>query len=337
MTNNKLIEDFFKIMFSKDYFKQDEAYHRVINSGFKILKVVHENLNGSFRNQQNHNAMILFQMSMSKGLAIRNLIKGYSYENFETKQISNPIIDPTTIAALTRTQFEAFSSFYNIFNSNKNQDVVQFLHDIWMLAGLKERQKINIPKDSNRIRQSEKEKVDIEKLIESIKNNPIFLMQTEENKNKILKWLSKGKFELVCNEYEVSLLSQKDLFLNSGVNEAFSDLYRFLSWFIHPSFISVLQFSQMFEMEYNVEHSYSIAKTSRIIMSMFIVEYCQYFEVAMKEFQKLPKIDQLIIYFDNKSYRNNHDFHVDSLNDLFDEFNLNLMKNEFTKHDNKNK
>ncbi|GEM_PF-6776500 len=49
---------------------------------------------------------------------------------------------------------------------------------------------------------------------------------------------------------------------------------------------------------------------------MLIVEYCTYFQIAKEEFLKLPKIDQLLIYFDNKTYRAENNFSIEAWKDL---------------------
>lgn len=41
---------------------------------------------------------------------------------------------------------------------------------------------------------------------------------------------------------------------------------------------------------------------------MLIADYTTYFDVAMEEFKNLPKIDQLIIHSDNKTFRPNSEF-----------------------------
>jgi hypothetical protein len=49
---------------------------------------------------------------------------------------------------------------------------------------------------------------------------------------------------------------------------------------------------------------------------MLIVEYCTYFPIAKEEFLKLPKIDQLLVYFDNKTYRSENHFSIEAWRDL---------------------
>lgn len=313
---NNLAIDFFRLVVFDDNQSREESYHRVLNSAFKILSPVHQKVNGKLRTQQNQDAMILFQMAISKGLAIRELLKGCPYENRETGAVSAPVIDPTTIAALTRTQYEAFSVFHNIYIANEDQNVVDLLHNIWVIAGLKERQRGSTPKHPEHIAKAEKEAKEIDYLITRIQSNPIFLVHSEDQQQKILDWIEKRKFEIVYRKNKLVLLPHRDMFLNTGVNEVFSNQYSILSWFIHPSYVSVLQFGQMFEKEFNEEHTYTFLRVSRIIMSMLIVDYCKYFSVAMEEFGKLSKVDQLIIYTDNKTYRSNHDFSTDAFKDL---------------------
>lgn len=309
---NNLAIDFFRLVVFDDKQSKEESYHRVLNSAFKILRSVHQKVDGKLRTQQNQDAMILFQMAISKGLAISELLKGCPYENRETGAVSAPIIDPTTIAALTRTQFEAFSVFHNIYIANEDQNVINLLHNLWVIAGLKERQRGNVGENPEHIAKAEKEAGEIDQLILQIQSNPIFLERSKEQQQKILGWIEKRKFEVVFRNNKFVQLPHRDMFLSTGVNEVFSNQYSILSWFIHPSYVSVLQFGQMFKNEFNEEHTYTFLRISRIIMSMLIVDYCKYFSVAMDEFEKLSKIDQLLIYTDNKTYRSNHNFSTDA-------------------------
>src|SRR5690554_3981842 len=235
---NNLAIDFFRLVVFDDNESRKESYHRVLNSAFKILSPVHQKVNGKLRTQQNQDAMILFQMAISKGLAIKDLLKGCQYENRETGAVSAPLVDPTTIAALTRTQYEAFSVFHNIYNANKDQNIVDLLHNLWVIAGLKERQRGNVSEHPEHIAKAEKEAREIDQLILQIQSNSIFLERPEEQKQKILGWIEKRKFEIVFRNNKFVLLPHRDMFLSTGVNEVFSNQYAILSWSIHPSYVS---------------------------------------------------------------------------------------------------
>lgn len=313
--NPTLSTEYFRLMLSETKEDKKETYSKVVDAGFQILNPVHEKIIGDLRTAQNQDAMILFQMVMSKGLAIQKLIDGIDYKNPKTK-ISTNILDPTSIAALTRTQFEAFSNFHNIYLSSKDQNVINLLHDIWVVAGLNERQRGIEPTVEEHKTKAAQETKKIDGLIERIKVNSVFCKEETNKQGKILDWISKRKFEITYRNDKLVLLSQKDLFLNSGVNEAFENQYSLLSWFVHPSYISVLQFGQMYEQKFNEQHAYTFLRISRIIMSMLIADYTMYFPIAIEEFRSLPKIDQLIIHSDNKTFRPNNEFKSDAMEDL---------------------
>jgi hypothetical protein len=319
-----LSTEYFRLMLSETKEDKKESYSKVVDAGFQILNPVHEKIIGDLRTAQNQDAMILFQMVISKGLAIQKLIDGVDYKNPKT-EITTNILDPTSIAALTRTQFEAFSNFHNIYLSSKDQNVIDLLHDLWVIAGLNERQRGFEPTIEEHKIKAAQEKSKIDGLIERIKVNSVFCQEDTNKQGKILDWISKRKFEITYRNNKLVLLSQKDLFLNSGVNEAFENQYSLLSWFVHPSYISVLQFGQMYEKNFNEQHAYTFLRISRIIMSMLIADYNTYFDVAMEEYKNLPKIDQLIIHSDNKTFRPNSEFKSDAMADLENEI-VELLK-----------
>lgn len=302
-------------MFAETSEYKRNAYSKVIDAGFQILQPVHQKIIGSKRTRQNQDAMILFQMVLSKGLAIQKLIEGAEYRNPKTG-ISTSILDPTSIAALTRTQFEAFSTFHNIYISNSDENIVELLHDIWVVVGLKERQRGFDPTHEEHKIKAKLEEQQINELLVKIQANPIFRKEEIEKQAKILGWIQSRKFEIAYRNNKLVLLSQKELFTNSGVNEAFENQYALLSWFVHPSYISVLQFGQMYEQNFYEENANTMLRISRIIVSMLIVDYITYFEEALEEFKTLPEIDQLIIHSDNKTFRSKSDFKTDAMDKL---------------------
>jgi hypothetical protein len=317
--SENLALDFFRLLIIK-VTKEDklEAYHRVLDLAFKIMSPVHQKMGAKLRTHQNQDAMILYQMAISKGLAIMGLIDGVEYKNRETGA-SRKFLDPSPIAALTRTQFEAFSTFHNIYNSNEDSNVINLLYDIWVIAGLKERLKGSEPKLQEHKTKAQNDKNTIDKLILRVKNNQIFKDESIEKQKKILDWIDNRKFEVTYRNKKLVLLNQKDMFINAGVNQNFENQYAILSWYIHPSNISVTQFGQMFEKNFNEEHAFTLLNISRIILSMLVVEYCNYFPLAKEEFQNLSKLDQLIVYVDNKTFRFENNFSTDAWKTLDNE------------------
>lgn len=174
-----LSTEYFRLMLTATKEDKRESYSKVVEAGFQILNPVHEKIIGDLRTAQNQDAMILFQMVMSKGLAIQKLIDGVDYKNPKT-EITTNILDPSSIATLTRSQFEAFSIFHNIYLSNNDQNVIDLLHDIWVVAGLKERQKgFEATIEEHQIK-AKKEKEKIDGLLTRIQANPIFCKEEKE-------------------------------------------------------------------------------------------------------------------------------------------------------------
>jgi hypothetical protein len=321
-----LTHDFFRLIANPPSKEDDvEAYERVSNIAFRLMNCVHTKVVAT-RTVQNQDAMILFQMAISKCLAISMLMEGVKYRNRLTGGTAT-ILDPTPVGALVRTQFEAFSAFHNIYNSSSDQNVVDFMYDIWVIAGLNERQRGGVGNNPERQQKAEKEKEQIDQLITRVQLNSVFVSQTEAKQRQILEWISKRKFEMVYRNGTINLSHHRDMFLNSGVNDSFSNQYAVLSWFTHPSYVSVLQFGQMFEKNFNEEHAYTFLHVSRFIISMLIVEYCIYFPEAMEEFGNLERIDQLIVYFDNRTYRSQSEFTTEVFEDLENEI-QEMMKNK---------
>ncbi len=327
--NPSLSTEYFRLMLSEVKADKKKAYSIVLDAGFQILQPVHNKVIGSKRTRQNQDAMILFQMILSKGLAIQKLIEGAEYRNPKIG-ITTSILDPTSIAALTRTQFEAFSTFHNIYISNSDQNIVDLLHDIWVVVGLKERQRGFDPTHEEHKIKAKLEEQQIYEFLLKIQANPIFRKEEIEKQAKILGWIQNRKFEIAYRNNKLVLLTQKELFTNSGVNEAFENQYALLSWFVHPSYISVLQFGQMYEQNFYEENAYTMLRMSRIIVSMLIVDYITYFEEALEEFKTLPEIDQLIIHSDNKTFRSKSDFKTDAMEKLEKEL-VDFYRNKSTR------
>nr|WP_294860494.1 DUF5677 domain-containing protein [uncultured Fluviicola sp.] len=306
----------------------ENAYRYVLDAATIVMQKSPSNLPKKFQTLQINDAFILLQMVVAKGMGILELLDGVSYKNRITNITAQKIVDPTPIAVLTRTQFEAYSTFSNIYNTNNDLNTRDFLHTIWVLAGLNERQRGEDPTKPELLAKKKKEKQDIEDLINKLKQNPKYLNLTPEKQKNVDDWISKRKYEVTFRNGKLVLLSQRDFFLNSGVNEKFSNLYAILSWYVHPTYVSVLQFSQMFNQNTNTEHTYSMLKISRIIISLFLTEYCKLLPPVFEEFKTLPDLNQLIVYTDNKTFRGNDDFHVeamDRLNDLISK-KLNMKK-----------
>lgn len=293
----------------------------ILESGFFLVNEVHSEIDPKERNEQVNDALIVLQMVLGKGLAIKNLIGGLDFDNSINGTKMKELIDPTTIAVLTRTQFEAFANFHNIYNSSNDKDLTNLLYDLWVISGLKYRQATvheDMPEEHRAKAEQEKQK--IERILNAIHENPHYMALDEKQKNWVDERIKKRDFELLFNEGKFSKPGWRELFLNAGVKDVFMSLYSLLSLSTHPSNVSVFQYNQMYEKGFNKEMAYSFLSQSTIIMAFMIAEYCKYFPIAKQKFQELPELHQYLIDSNNGNFRGK-EYEVSGIRDKYkDEF-----------------
>ncbi len=135
----KLSHEYFRLTMEPSPMEEVEVHNMMLETGFSLINSVHDEI--PQRNEQVNDALIVFQMVIAKGLAVKSLAEGLKFHNSLNGKKMQHFLDPTSIAVLARTQFEAFATFHNIFNSTSDQDLTDILYDLWVIAGLKERQR----------------------------------------------------------------------------------------------------------------------------------------------------------------------------------------------------
>lgn len=131
-------EQYLRLFKANNFADSLEAYRLVVDSGMHISLAMHEPLTKNDRNKLIDDALILFQMTMAKGIAVLNIANPINYYNSIGNFSLPDFVDPMAIASLVRPQYEAFTNFNNIFNSTDNEDAREFLNDVWVIAGLKD-------------------------------------------------------------------------------------------------------------------------------------------------------------------------------------------------------
>lgn len=298
-----------------------KCHQMILESGFFLVNAVHSEIDPKERNEQVNDALIVLQMVLGKGLAIKKLIEGLDFANSINGARMRGLLDPTSIAVLTRTQFEAFANFHNIYNSSEDDQLRDLLYDIWVISGLKARQAtVHGDMLEEHRGKAEQEKQKIEKITKKILENPYYLALDEKEKGWVNERIKKRDFELMFKEGKFSKPGWKELFLNAGVRDAFMNHYALLSLNTHPSNVSVFQYAQMFEKEFNEEMAFSFMNQSTIIMAFMIAEYCKYFPLAKSKFTELPDLHQLLIDSYNGNLRS-PEYKVSGIHDKYkDEF-----------------
>lgn len=299
-----LFKQYAELTFEPTPEKVTEGHSIVLEVGFHILNEFHKKIEGKPRTSQEQDALMTYQMVMAKGIAIATLAKGVSFQSKTLNSNISNLLDPTSIAALVRTQFEAFANFYNIYNSSNDENLRDLLYSVWVLAGLKERQRTIDPDISTEQRQKvSREKERIEKISEEIVRNSIYLGLETENQRWFEQQIKKRNFEFIYKDGKITKPGWRELFLNTGASDAFYSMYSLMSLSTHPSNVSVFQFAQMFQMKFNVQMLSSFQDYSKIIMAFMIASYCQYFPQAKLIFDELPRLNRVLIDSINANYR----------------------------------
>lgn len=283
------------------------SHQMMLETGFYLVNEVHGNIKPEQRTEQVNDALIVFQMVLGKGLAIKKLMEGLDFDNAVNGARMRGLLDPTSIAVLTRTQFEAFANFHNIFNSTDDEELTDLLYNMWVISGLKERQRTVAEDMADEHREkAEHEKEKIERIKEAILNNPYYNSLDSDKQKWFRERIKKRDFELLFKDGEFTKPGWRELFLNAEVNDVFMHLYSIMSLSTHPSNVSVFQYAQMFEKEFNSEMAHTFLSHSTIIMAFMIAEYCKYFELAREKFDELPDMHKMLVDSYNGNYRGRH-------------------------------
>lgn len=251
-------------------------------------------------------AKIILQMVLSKTLHIQKAFEGMKYVSPEGKILLNGLLDPTIIGVLARNLFETICAFHLIYLNAKSEGERAILYNLWVISGLKYRQKFTeiISTDANR-EKAENEKKEIERLTDEIKGIDLFKSLDDKNKNKVLTRIKEKDYKIHLRGTEVDCLSWQDvtaLLLNK--NPLFKEMYTYFSLYAHPSYISVMQYSQMFqESNDNVSMGKFNLKFCLTLLSIFLADYLKLFPAALPTFEQASDIDQITMNMYNKMVR----------------------------------
>lgn len=324
-------EKYIRLSQANTYNDSLEAYQIILDSGLQLSKLVHDSLPAQERNELVNDALILFQMTMAKGIAVLNLANSLNYYNSIGDFSLTNLVDPMIMTSVVRAQYEAFTNFHNIFNSTTDNDSKQFLYDAWVMAGLKERgrhyvepteEQLTAMKGERRKNAEENklkfqdEQKKIEFILNRMQQNPFYLKLDDKKRKNLDRELKKRTFQFTLLEGEMVKTSWLDMFLKTGASEVFTPMYSILSMGAHPTNVSVFQYAQMFNENDNLQSAKTLLKFSEKIMCFFIADYCTYILKAKEEYQKLPELNKVIIESANKNMRNKG--HI--LSETYDEF-----------------
>ena len=283
----------------------EESFRIVLDSGIFLSNELFKIKKGKNRTELEQNAMIVFQMVLTKGITLLDLYDGLNYENSLDKKIKlEAYNDPFSMSLLVRNQLESFSNFNNIFLSSEDKNVVELLHNFWILCGLKRRQGfIHDGMDKEHFEKGRKEKETIDQLNSEIESNPVYKSLSDTNRRHVDKVLRRNSFQLKFDGAEFKKTSWGDLFNAASNTSMLKNIYSEMSLKSHPSYVSVFQFAQSATIDKEHSQSSFYLHMSRIIMAFMIFDCVSLFPEAKEVFSELPDLNRALISTLNRNLR----------------------------------
>ncbi|GAB3926473.1 DUF5677 domain-containing protein [Mucilaginibacter myungsuensis] len=246
---------------------------------------------------------LVLQMMFSKLLSLRDMLAGVNFESRDGSRI-NTIIDPTVVAVLVRTLYETVAMFNLVFIIPQFEEERKIMYNLWVIAGLKYRQKFsnNITIDENRQKQIA-EAAEILTLTSEIEKTNVFNSLTDAGKKKIIEQIKKRDYKVKINRNDVELLSWETTIPHMNMDvEKMGPMYNYFSLYAHPSNVAVFQYVNLFDKQKNdyIQMSNFNIATGIKLISFFIANYIQLFPKVKEIFENLPLIDQIMINYHSK-------------------------------------
>lgn len=269
---------------------------QLIDSAFFLLgKQNPETITSKYR----QDAFILFQMSTLRCVSTLELSNECDFRN-DLNTSALRILDPFSVNALVRTLFESYCNFHSIYIQSKSDNETALKHDLWVLSGLKYRQQFPATIEEHQLKK-QSEKDEIETLLNSVKNNSVFVQLDAKSQTNILDGIDKKKWHVAIDGNKAHIAHWQELFKSVISNQHFDKLYTALSLNTHPSNVSVFQFAQLYVSGQDVPLMKTAINLANLIFSFFITDYCQYFDALLPVYELLPENSKFLIETHSKT------------------------------------
>jgi hypothetical protein len=294
-----------------------DSLNHVREAGLKILFAFKDSKPKNAIEKETH---LLMSMNILKSDSILQIAKGRILKNSIDEENAPLIYDPFSIMALVRSQFEAFCTFNSIFVYPKSTDEQQLFYLMWVISGLKYRQRFpaNTP---FAVQKKETERIQIDQLISEIYINEFYVQMDQRNQAFIQDRIRRKEWQCYFDGTNVIMAGWEEIALKiGGLREnLMQSLYSYLSLSSHPSNVSVFQFSDLFKDGGDKSLTSLGMSLSKCFLASMISDFTRINEKAKLEFEKLPPIYQALINMVNKIYRGDfyvvNDIHKGLLND----------------------
>jgi len=305
MTENEKValRESAKYLFS---LKTIEATNDMINVLSNCLfKIFYEHANIPNKNSSERDAKLVAQMLFTKLLSLSQMLEGIEFQSNHGLKL-NRIVEPTVIAGLVRTFLETISMFNLIYIYPKNDEERLILYNLWVVAGLKYRQRFIITNNQESKKKQIEEAKIITKLIGEIEQTSTHKSLSDKGKIIIKNTIQKKDYKIQIVNHEVRQLAWQEIVPLMGIREdLMGQIYAYFSLYAHPSNVAVFQFSNLFDKKNNtfmLMTKFNVANVVKLV-SCFIADYIKLFPDVINIFNSVPLIEQMAINYHNSFLR----------------------------------
>lgn len=256
--------------------------------------------------QAEANSRIAFQMFVTKALSIKKILQGVEYDDGVNHL--NKIIDPTILVTLIRNMFEALCAFELVYVLPDSADKKLVAHNLYQIAGMKYRQRFAYDgmKPEHQLK-LDSEKEDIEECIKEIKDTALYNALDSKNKSMIENAIKNKNYQIfIDKDNKVKQYGWGDIPPLYGIKlNFFKNLYTYFSLNAHPSYISILQFKDMFKKDNPefIQLAVTGMKSCFVFLSICLADYIRLFPQVMKTYESFSIEDQILLNFHNRLAR----------------------------------
>jgi hypothetical protein len=270
-----------------------------------LFKIFYEHSKTPYKNKFERDAKLVAQMLFTKLLSLNQMLDGIEFQSNHGIKL-NKIVDPTVVAGLVRTFLETISMFNLIYICPKNDEEKIILYNLWVIAGLKYRQRFDIKNNQESKNKQVEEAATITKLIGEIEMTLTFKSLSEKGKKTIKDAIQKKDYKIKIINNEVVPLAWHEIIPLMGIREdLMGQMYTYFSLYAHPSNVAVFQFKDLFDTTNKGFISMTRFNVENVIklVSCFIADYIKLFPEVIQIFNTLPLIEQIAINYHNSFLR----------------------------------
>jgi hypothetical protein len=251
---------------------------------------------------------LLIQKIILHSNTLKSLLNPIDITNKHKNGYKISVNDPFSASSTLRSQIEAYATYRHLFINPRDKDDYELRILCWKYAGINQRQSIKTKLLKHKKRKKE-EKKELENYSIQIRNNRLFKDLDVKKQKDVFKRLKNRKWEFTLKNGKIIEQSNNFVFKNSGLRKSsIKDIYSFLSWRVHPSYLGIIQLKDMYKGNVAKSEMKTLLRFSRLVNSSLIFDVLVNNKKIIKEYNKITNTWHFIEYRDNEAMKYKHIF-----------------------------